>query len=195
MNLNQSHIGSLVTFAYDSPNSHDAAPEVLVLHHSWEGLIHGINFNYLTKEELDFVKSVINEDYAAEAIKQYPGIGVEIDRMKTNLLTLQITSPGMFYNKFIKNFIKKYGSYRLYKPEYVRSLRTMISSEVMRGLKPGLVFDKYKVQIQAQKPETAAQKAANQQVVQQPNKQNPLASVPNPVRDQSEFFRNLGKNK
>lgn len=205
MKLGKNLIGSLTTFTYDSPSAHDRYPQILVLHNDFEGCVHGINFNYLTNEELDFIKSVLNDDYAEEASKANPNLKTQLDRMKTLLAGVDIKSPAVFYNQIIRPFIKRYDSYRLYKPDHIKNTRTLITYEMMIGTKPGMVFSDYQSKLkhmvpqkQVVQPKITTQTTQTQTPARRPMPStqqtiSPLSSVPNPVRDQSEFFKNLGK--
>ncbi len=133
-------IGDLVTFIYPAVHqqgtrAHDKQPQVLILHNNWQGKVHGLNFNYLTEHEINFVKAVINPEYAQVISEKDPAIRAQLQRMSSMNASLNITSPHDFYNRFVKNFIKPrgYDPYRIYSPEKMTGVKVLFAKEVMVG--------------------------------------------------------------
>jgi hypothetical protein len=118
-------IGDLVTFDYSQGlQVHDKFPRVLCLHNHWRGCVHGLNFNYLSQQEINYVKAVINPDFAKEISQTDPRIATQL--IKISLIgTLNITSPHDFYVRFVRGFIRPRGwePYRRYNINKIEGCR------------------------------------------------------------------------
>lgn len=142
-------IGDLITFNYPAPHkqgtrAHDLHPQVLILHDNWQGKVHGLNFNYLTEHEINFVKAVLNPEFAEAISKKDPSIRTQLERMSHMSATLNITSPHDFYVRFVKNFIKPrgYDPYRIYTPSKMTGVKVIFAKEVMVGDRKDGVFQR-----------------------------------------------------
>lgn len=129
-------MGDLITFDYQMGKKiHDRTPKVLVLHPNWQGQMHGLNFNYLTEQEINYIKAVLNPIFESEIVKKDRRIAIQMTRVRSIVDTLNITSPHDFYVRFVRGFIQPRGwdPYRRYLPERQRSLRIITASAVMTG--------------------------------------------------------------
>jgi hypothetical protein len=146
-------IGDLATWTYSGPRSHDKYPQVLILHDNWEGLVHGLNFNYLSDDEINFLRVVLNpdfrEEYEDKLKKQNPSLGRELNNIEHIYDALNINSPHDFYIRFVKRFIKPRGwdPYRKYSLKYIVSPRVLKRRNYMVGTQGG-AFGKYIKEIQ-----------------------------------------------
>lgn len=138
-------IGDLITFTYRGKKVNDANPKILVLHPEWRGVVHGLNFNYLTTQEQNYIKAVINPIFEAEIIKRDPRIAMQMQRIQTTLNDLHITSPHEFYIRFVRGFIQPRGwdPYRLYTPDAMYSPRVLTSKAVMVGDQKDTMFNRF----------------------------------------------------
>jgi hypothetical protein len=143
-------IGDLITFSYPAVHqkgtrAHDKYPQVLVLHDHYEGLVHGLNFNYLEDKEINFIKAVLNEDLAEKFGEKDQWVGRELNRLAAVYDTLKIDSPYDFYHKFVQGFIKvrKYDPYRKYKPHLMTNVRVITKREVLTGERKEGIFSKF----------------------------------------------------
>jgi hypothetical protein len=130
--LGKVRIGDIVTFTYNGLNVHDKFPQVLILHNNWQGTVHGINLNNLSDQEINYVKAVLNPDFAEEISKKDVRIRQQLQRV-SNINLLNITSPYDFYLRFIKSFIRQYDSYRRYKPQNMLNIKVITKKEVLTG--------------------------------------------------------------
>lgn len=152
-------IGSLVSFAYQSPRSHDRFPEVLVLHPSWrfypnraggKPFMHGLNFNYLNDDEINMLRMLIDPGFQLKYFqnmeKRNPGVAAEFDRIIGRAGAANITSPHDFYVKVIKPFIQPrgYDPYRLYDLGLMQNVRTLQSVQQLTGANKMSMFGKPK---------------------------------------------------
>ena len=140
----QFEIGDTVSFNYKSERSHDPTPTILVLHPDWQNLTHGISLNVLTDQETNYLKAVVSPPLAAEIVKKDPRIRQELARIRGQLATINIMSPRDFYVRFLKTFIRRYDSYRLYKPQLMSNIKVLVRRKdiISDGKDKGL-FDKY----------------------------------------------------
>lgn len=143
-------IGDLVNFTYTGDRVHDSSPLVLVLHDNWEGLVHGLNFNYLSRDEINFMRMMLDPDFAdmySEKLgKMNPSLGRELNRMQGVYDSLNITSPYDFYQRFVRKFIKPRGwdPYRRYRPDKISGSRVVRKRQVLSGDVEKSVFDKFR---------------------------------------------------
>ncbi len=129
-------IGDLVQFNYSQGKQvHDLNPKVLVLHDNWQGLIHGLNFNYLSLQEINYIKAVLNPTFRADIITKDERIAKQIQRVLPLLNTLNITSPYDFYLRFVRGFIEPRGwdPYRRYNPRAVIGEKLITRKEILVG--------------------------------------------------------------
>ena len=146
-------IGDLITFGYPAihqqgTRAHDKAPTVLVLHPNWGGLLHGLNFNYLTPDEINTVRMILDPmfemKYREALSRKNPGAFAELDNILSgkvegaegpNSRVAKITSPRGFYMNIIRPFIvaRSWDPYRLYKPEKMSNVRIVQTSAHMLG--------------------------------------------------------------
>lgn len=103
---------------------HDKYPQVLVLHNSWAGKVHGINLNQMSQQEINYLTALVDPFFAAEIIKKDGRIKAELQRLPKDL---QISSPHDFYMRVIKPFIKLYDGYRLYNPSKMFNVKVVKS--------------------------------------------------------------------
>jgi hypothetical protein len=129
-------IGDLVQFNYSQGKRiHDENPKVLVLHDNWQGLIHGLNFNYLSLQEINYIKAVLNPVFEADIVRKDARIAAQMDRIRPVLDTLNITSPYDFYLRFVRGFIQPRGwdPYRRYNPRAVMGEKLITRKELLVG--------------------------------------------------------------
>ena len=149
----QFHIGDLITFNYPAVHlqgtrAHDKYPNVLVLHPSWGGVVHGLNFNYLTPDEINTVRMILDPmfemKYREALQRKNPNAYAELDRILVGKVEgaagphsrmAKITSPRAFYMNIIRPFIISRGwdPYRLYRPEKMSGVRIVQRSTHMTG--------------------------------------------------------------
>jgi hypothetical protein len=145
MNL---QIGSLISFAYQSPRSHDRFPEILVLHPGWrfypnraggKPLVHGLNFNYLNDDEINMIRMIVDPGFQLKYFqnleKKNPGVAAEFDRIIGAAGAANITSPHDFYVKVIRPFImpRQWDPYRLYDPQLMQNTRMLQNMQQFTG--------------------------------------------------------------
>ena len=133
-------IGDIVSFSYKGKRSHDPFPQVLILHNNWNGLVHALNFNYLSDHEINYLKAVMNPTYAKEISKTDVQIRQQLMQVgaASAVSGVRIESPHDFYIRIVKPFIKKYDSYRLFKPEGISGVKVITKREILTGKKIGL---------------------------------------------------------
>lgn len=139
-------IGDLVEFDYRAGAVvHDSFPKVLCLHNNWRGCVHGLNFNYLTQQEINYIKSVLNPQFAKKISKKDLRIAAQLDRI-SHLANLNITSPHDFYVRFIRGFIQPRGwePYRRYNVQKIGSSKIITRQAIMTGEEKSGIFDKYR---------------------------------------------------
>ena len=165
-------IGSLISFTYpvslphdkrrprnkDETRAHDKFPEVLVLHPNWQGLVHGLNFKYLSEDEINTVRMILDPmfemNYREALQKKNANAYAELDRILTGKVEgavgphsriVKITSPRGFYLNIIRPFIitRSWDPYRLYRVEKMTNVRIVQTASHMTG-KDALA--KYKAQ-------------------------------------------------
>lgn len=146
-------IGDLITFTYPAVHqlgtrAHDRYPKVLVLHNNWQGLVHGLNFNYLTEDEINTVRMILDPFFE---MKEAPFLKEKNPQAYAELESLlhgkvgeaigphsrmaRITSPRAFYLNVVKPFISPRGwdPYRLYKPQLMTGVRILQRENHMSG--------------------------------------------------------------
>lgn len=146
-------IGDLITFSYPAihlqgTRAHDKYPNVLVLHPNWGGLVHGLNFNYLTPDEINTIRMILDPMFEMkyrEALQaKNPGAFNELESILTGKVKeaegphsrmAKITSPRAFYVNIIRPFIVTRGwdPYRLYRPEKMSGVRIVQPAAHMMG--------------------------------------------------------------
>lgn len=138
-------IGDLVTFSYRGKRVNDPNPRILVLHPNWNNLTHGLNFNYLTTQEQNYIKAVINPVFEAEIVKRDQRIAIQMQRIQATLNNLSITSPHEFYIRFVRGFIQPRGwdPYRLYSPASIQNARVLTPQRVMIGDQKDTMFNRF----------------------------------------------------
>lgn len=142
-------IGDYATWTYKSPKANDRNPKVLILHDNWEGHVHGLNFNYLTNDEINYLRMVLNYTFAENEIepfsKKNPKLANDYKRMRNVYKSLNINSPYDFYQRFVRGFIqpKGYDPYRLYKPEYIQAPRVLRKARYFTSNNPLSAMGRY----------------------------------------------------
>jgi hypothetical protein len=137
-------IGDLISFSYPAVHqqgtrAHDKYPEILVLHDNWQGVVHGLNFNYLTADEINTIRMIIDPyfemKYRSELNQKNAAAFQELEKIITTSGNPPIVSPRVFYQKVIKPFIvvRGYDPYRLYRPEKMSSVRVLQNMRHMTG--------------------------------------------------------------
>lgn len=132
-------MGDLITFDYSLGQVvHDKNPKVLVLHPNWQGQMHGLNFNYLTEQEINYIKAVLSPTFESQIVQTDRRIAIQMTRVRAIIDTLNITSPMDFYARFVRGFIQPRGwdPYRRYTTSKQRSMRTITPSAIMTGDQP-----------------------------------------------------------
>lgn len=142
-------IGDLATFTYNGKRVNDRFPKVLILHDQWEGFVHGMNFNYLTDAEINYLRMVLNPEFADKEYpafqRQSPLLAREFDKLDHVYNTLNISSPHDFYIRFIKSFIRPRGwdPYRKYNPAFIASPRVLKKRTFFTGEGKKGIFSRY----------------------------------------------------
>lgn len=141
-------IGSFITFTYPAVHqqgtrAHDRFPNVLVLHPNWQGSLHGLNFNYMTDEEIHVIRMIIDpnymDNYKESLQKTNPERVRELENILRTAENAHVTSPQDFYNRVIKPFIRPRGwdPYRRYRVEKMTNTRVIHNQREMTGQTPG----------------------------------------------------------
>jgi hypothetical protein len=153
------NIGDLISFSYPAVHlqgtrAHDKHPKLLVLHTNWEGLVHGLNFNYLTNEEINTVRMILDPsfemNYRESMTKKSPGAVAEFDRIMQGAANANITSPNDFYVRVVRPFIitRGWDPYRLYRPEKMSGIQIVQKRQHLEGQPQG-IFQKFIQKFQA----------------------------------------------
>jgi len=98
-------IGDLIRFTYEgkskrvgSVGRHDKFPKVLVLHPNWEGLVHGLNFNYLSDDEVNVIRMLLDPmfemKYRDSLRRRNPNIYDELETIITGRKGTGSTAAG-----------------------------------------------------------------------------------------------------
>ena len=144
------NIGDLVTFTYPLPpdtRAHDRFPRVLILHPNWQGLTHGLNFNYLSADEINTIRMLVDPFYEMkyrDALKRKnPNAYRELEAIITtptswrgsSVRNARMTSPQEFYRGVIRPFIIQRGwdPYRKYRADKVSAVRIITPARVITG--------------------------------------------------------------
>ena len=147
-------IGDLITFSYPAVHkqgtrAHDKNPTVLILHPTWGGTMHGLNFNYLQPDEINMVRMILSPKFQlhhkAALTRNNPNIVKEFDRIIGEAGNATITSPRDFYNRAIRPFISTRGwdPYRRYRSDKMTNVRILEPYAVMSGDKELSLFKKF----------------------------------------------------
>lgn len=140
-------IGDLVTFSYpavhqEGTKAHDKFPQVLVLHPNWEGLMHGLNFNYLDADEINTLRMLLDPFFEMQQRenlrRRNPSAFAELEKIITTpgaYRNSKINSPHAFYQGVIRPFIQTRGwdPYRKYKIEKISGGRIIQPAAHMTG--------------------------------------------------------------
>ncbi len=155
--MSQFKIGDQITFNYPASHrlrtvAHDPVPTVLVLHDGYRDaakggqiLVHGLNINLLTQKEIEYLKAVLNPDFAQEIQKKDPAWAARLRTMESRYDSLNITHPKDFYVRFIRNFIRPrgYDPYRTYVPAKMSGVKVLVKREILVGDQKDSVFNKF----------------------------------------------------
>ncbi len=138
-------IGSLISFTYSGISAHDKFPQILVLHNGWQGFVHGLNFNYLTEQEKNYIKAILNEEFAKKLSEKDPVLKNKLNQFAGTYDSLNITSPHDFYTRFVRQFIKpkNYDPYRRYSPSKMTGIKVISKKEILTGEQKDTVFNKF----------------------------------------------------
>jgi hypothetical protein len=140
-------IGDLVSFTYpavhqEGTKAHDKFPEVLVLHPNYEGLLHGLNFNYMDADEINTIRMLLDPFFEMQQRenlrRRNPSAFAELERIITTpgaYRNTKINSPVAFYKGVIRPFIKTRGwdPYRKYSIEKIKAGRVIQPAAHMTG--------------------------------------------------------------
>ena len=137
-------IGDLISFSYPAihkqdTQAHDKTPKVLVLHNNWQGNMHGLNFNYLTDNEINMIRMMLDPAFElknkAALTRTAPHVVKEFDAIMERAQNTNITSPYVFYQQVIKPFImpRSWDPYRRYRPEKMSNVKIIQSRPVLTG--------------------------------------------------------------
>lgn len=153
-------IGDVITFRYSSKRATDPNPTVFVLHTNWQGMIHGLNFNYLTQVEVDVFRSLVNKKFGKEMKKKNAFIKRRIQQheevagekrglkklfgKKQDAGKMLAQNPQQFYMKYVRPFIQPRGwdPYRLYRPDRMGTVHLKTTNRVFVDL-PSQFFKEY----------------------------------------------------
>lgn len=136
------HIGDLITFGYPlapQTRAHDKYPKILVLHNNWQGFVHGINFNYLTNDEINTIRAILDPffemKYRNDIAAKNPNAAKELEAIISSSGNPKVTSPHDFYMKVIRPFIivRGWDPYRLYYAEKMSGIRILQKEYHMTG--------------------------------------------------------------
>ena len=144
-------IGDLISFTYPAVHqqgtkAHDKFPNVLVLHPNWKNNLHGLNFNYLTDDEINALRMIIDPGfelkYAENLQKKNPNLMRELDRIVLKMGNSNITSPHDFYLRVIRPFIivRGWDPYRRYRPDKMTNIRIVQKREIITGEQKASIF-------------------------------------------------------
>lgn len=147
-------IGDLISFSYPAVHkqgtkAHDKNPKVLVLHPEWGGTLHGLNFNYLTNDEVNMARMILSPKFQlqhkAALTRRNPNLVKEFDRIIGEAGAATITSPHDFYTRAVKPFIAVRGwdPYRRYSVGKMTNVRVLEPYEIMSGEKEPGLFKKF----------------------------------------------------
>lgn len=139
--------GDLVTFSYPAvklqgTQAHDKNPTVLVLHPNYEGIMHGLNFNYLGPQEINMIRMLLSPKFQLEnkaaLTRQRPDLIKRFDSIVESATESEVNSSAAFYSKVIKPLIttggihaKKYEPYRQYRVDKIKGLRIVTAATIM----------------------------------------------------------------
>jgi hypothetical protein len=157
-------IGDLISFTYEpqQPPSkvHDKFPQVLVLHPNWEALVHGLNFNYMSDDEKNTIRMLLDPmfemkyrdalrnrnpnlfDELEGIVSGRAGSGGGLHKIHPPARTQgaaskvkDINQPRAFYYAVIRPFIFRRGwdPYRKYKLSGMKNVRVVTPASVMTG--------------------------------------------------------------
>jgi len=132
-------IGDMITFTYSGNRVHDKFPNILVLHNNWQNNVHGLNFSYLTDDEINALRMMIDPafelKYAENLQKKNPHIMMELDKIILRMGNANITSPRDFYLRVVRPFIMVRGwdPYRKYNPAKMVGVRVVQKREILTG--------------------------------------------------------------
>lgn len=159
--------GDIIAFSYQGISKkigligrHDKFPQVLVLHPSWEGLVHGLNFNYLADDEKNVIRMLLDPMFEMkfrDALRsRNPNLYDELEGIITGKAgsgggihqvpppaapsgpttrVTQITQPRGFYYNMIRPFIftRGWDPYRRYNPGRMTNVRIITPARVVTG--------------------------------------------------------------
>lgn len=127
--------GQILRFTYHSHTGaspdeiQDPFKEVLVLHPSWRGKMHGIDLKRLTPAEREVLEAVFEPPTG----KPHRISLVNDVRRRMNPIE-EVKNPVSFYSKFVKIFLKNKDAYRTYYPLRMRGVtvakRTSVTGQV-----------------------------------------------------------------
>src|SRR3990167_3176570 len=146
-------IGDLIKFSYPAPHpnaegtrAHDKFPQVLVLHPNYRNLLHGLNTNYLTDEEINTLRMIIDPMFEMQQRenlrKKNPSAYAELESIIMGTAAgaqgnrnAKMSSPLAFYRGIIRPFIfvRGWDPYRLYKPHLIKNARIIQPASHMMG--------------------------------------------------------------
>ena len=117
--------GDLITFTYGSPSATDRHPIVLVVTPRWNGNLHGVALKKLPDREREMLLRIVNPEYSSTTgnyVAKIPALQKVLDQRRTDPDNV---SPHTFYRKYIAGFVRRFNSYRIYKPEYIGSVKVL----------------------------------------------------------------------
>jgi len=140
----QYQIGDLISFQYPAVHrqgtrAHDKVPSVLVLHPLWGANLHGLNFNYLSNDEINMLRMLIDPafqlKYAENLLRKNPNLIREFDRIIAQASNAGITSPRDFYMRIVRPVIitRGWDPYRRYSPSKMTNVRIVQRAATITG--------------------------------------------------------------
>lgn len=93
----------------------DDFKEVMVLHPTWQGKLHGIDLKRLTAAERETLSAIFDPDQK-EKQHRFPLVNDILRRMDP---ISDIKNPVSFYSKFVKVFLRNKDAYRTYYPGHM----------------------------------------------------------------------------
>lgn len=143
--------GDIVVFSYPAVHqqgtqAHDPFPQVLVLHPNWQNNVHGLNLNYLTDNEINALRMIVDPGfelkYAENLQKRDPHLIQEIDRIVSQSAGANITSPLDFYRRVIQPFIRsrQWEPYRRYRVDKMTNIKIIQRRSIFTGEEKAGIF-------------------------------------------------------
>jgi hypothetical protein len=154
-------IGDLISFMYPAVHqqqtrAHDRNPHVFVLHPNWRGKVHGLNLNYLTADEINVLRMIIDPFFEMKFRSSLQRRNAQAFNEMEKIITstgpnrnAKLNNPQAFYNGIIKPFIsvRGYDPYRIYTPSKMTGVRVIQKAAKFTGEESLLKFKQEKEEL------------------------------------------------